>query len=211
MDISVFDKYYKEYDNWYERNKFAYFSELKAVKKVLPKKGKGLEIGVGTGRFASVLGIEFGVDPSGKVLEIAKKRGVKVKLARGEKLPFRSSYFDYVALIISLCFVKNQKAVLREAKRVLKNKGKIIIGIVDKDSFLGKFYMKKKSIFYKYAQFFSVKEVCCLLKNLGFSRFSYYQTLFDLPSRLTRIEQPLKGFGKGGFVVISAFKKDDLG
>jgi ubiquinone/menaquinone biosynthesis C-methylase UbiE len=48
----VFDKYFKEYDEWYEKNKLAYLSEVAALKKVIPKGKKGLEIGVGTGRFA---------------------------------------------------------------------------------------------------------------------------------------------------------------
>jgi len=60
----IFDKYYKKYDAWYEKNKFAYLSEIGALKKVVPNKGEGLEIGVGTGRFASRLGIKYGADPS---------------------------------------------------------------------------------------------------------------------------------------------------
>jgi len=60
--VNIFDRYYKRYDNWYEKNKFAYLSELKTVRKVLPRKGKGLEIGVGTGRFAAALGISTGID-----------------------------------------------------------------------------------------------------------------------------------------------------
>ena len=103
----IFNKYYKKYDVWYDKNKFAYFSELKTVKKVLPKTGKGLEVGVGTGRFAGALGVKFGIDPSGKMLEAAKKRGVEVKLGSGEKIPFQNSTFDYVIIVITLCFVKN--------------------------------------------------------------------------------------------------------
>ena len=61
-----FQKYSKEYDQWYERNKFAYLSEIEALKKVIPEQGKGLEIGVGTGRFAQSLGISVGLDPSEK-------------------------------------------------------------------------------------------------------------------------------------------------
>jgi len=70
---TIFDKYYKKYDAWYDRNKFVYLAELKAIRKVLPEKGKGLEIGVGTGRFAQALGIATGIDPSRKMIEIAKK------------------------------------------------------------------------------------------------------------------------------------------
>jgi len=204
---NIFDRYYKRYDAWYDRNTFVYLSELEAIKKVLPNKSKGLEIGVGTGRFAAPLGIKYGIDTSKKMLEIAKKRGIEVKLGRGEKLPFANATFDYVAIIITLCFVKDHCKVLTEARRVLKKKSKIIIGIIDKNSFLGKFYQRKKSIFYKQARFFTVKEATRLLRETGFIRFSYYQTLFKVPDKIDSIEKPKRGFSKGGFVVISGEKR----
>ncbi|MBU1726430.1 MAG: class I SAM-dependent methyltransferase [Candidatus Omnitrophica bacterium] len=200
---SVFDKYYKQYDAWYERNRFAYLSELEAIKIVLPKKGKGLEIGVGTGRFSAPLGIKYGIEPSRKMGKIAKKRGVNVKSGYGEKLSFRDSTFDYAAIIITICFVKDPIKVLCEARRVLKKEGKIVIGIIDKNSFLGKFYQKKKSVFYKNADFMDVREAANLLKKAGFRKLAYYQTLFRFPEELDSIEKARKGFGKGAFVVIS--------
>jgi ubiquinone/menaquinone biosynthesis C-methylase UbiE len=203
---SVFDVYYKKYDAWYDKNSFVYLSELGALKRVLPKKGKGLEIGVGTGRFASALGIEYGVEPAANMARLARKRGIEVYLGYGNGLPFIDSNFDYVAIIITLCFVKNPQKVLKEAFRVLKKGGKIIIGIVDKESFLGKFYLEKKSIFYKEAKFFSVGDVKGLLRQTGFKDFSCYQTLFALPDSINAVEKPKKGFGEGGFAVISAKK-----
>ncbi|MBU2221175.1 MAG: class I SAM-dependent methyltransferase, partial [Candidatus Omnitrophica bacterium] len=136
----VFDRYYKKYDSWYDKNEFAYLSELAAVKMVLPKKGKGLEIGVGTGRFASALGIGYGIDPSRNMLKIARRRGIDARLAKGERIPFTDSTFDYIAIIITLCFVKDPLKALIESNRVLRNGGKVIFGIIDKDSFLGRFY-----------------------------------------------------------------------
>jgi len=203
---NIFDRYYKKYDAWYDKNKFAYLSELEALRKVLPGKGRGLEVGVGTGRFAAPLEIAVGIDPSKNMIRIARQRSVNARVGSGECLPFRSATFDYIAIIITLCFVENPQKVLKEARRVLKKKGKIIIGIIDKNSFLGKFYQKKKGVFYKQANFFSVREVRDLLKAAGFSRFSHYQTIFKLPDKTNSIEKPQKGFGKGGFVVISAKK-----
>lgn len=200
---NIFDRYYKRYDAWYNKNKFAYLSELEAIKELLPKKGKGLEIGVGTARFAAPLGITTGVDPSENMLKIAKKRGINVKLASGEQLPFKNFTFDFVAIIITICFVENPLKVLKETKRVLKKNGKVIIGMIDKNSFLGKFYQKKKSLFYKEANFFSVRGITDLLKVVGFNHFSYYQTLFKFPNMINSIEQPQKGYGKGGFVIVS--------
>ncbi len=204
---AIFDKYYNKYDAWYDKNKFAYLSELEVLKKIIPQKGKGLEIGVGTGRFAHALGIPIGIDPSKNMIGIAIKRGVDARLGFGESLPFKNATFDYVAIIITICFVKDPQKVLEESRRVLRKNGKIIIGIVDKNSFLGQFYQKKKSVFYKEANFFTVEELTDLLKKIGYRRLSYYQTLFTLPDEMDSIQRAKKGFGKGGFVVISGEKR----
>lgn len=203
---SVFDRYFKEYDAWYEKNRFAYLSEIEAIREIMPPEGKGLEIGVGSGRFASVLGVGFGIDPSRNLIEIACERGIEVEVARGENLPFPDNKFDYVLIIITLCFVKNPRKVIAEARRVLEKRGKIIIGIIDKDSFLGKIYQAKRSKFYKSARFFSVNEAVDLLKQAHFSGISFKQTIFHLPSKLKQIEPTQDGYGKGGFVVIAAYQ-----
>jgi len=204
--VNIFDRYYKRYDNWYEKNKFAYLSELKTVRKVLPRKGKGLEIGVGTGRFAAALGISTGIDPSKNMIKIARRRGIDARLGFGERLPFKNSTFEYALIIVTLCFTKNPRQVLKETHRVLKKNGKVVIGIVDKNSFLGRFYQKKKSVFYKNAHFFTVKDLTELLKSAGFGKIIYWQTIFALPSDMKGAHKELKGFGKGGFAVIAARK-----
>ena len=203
----IFDKHYKRYDAWYDKNKFVYLSELEAIRKVLPKEGKGLEIGVGTGRFAAPLGINMGIDPSMAMIHIAEQRGVNVCWGFGENLPFFEDTFYYTAIIITICFVKNPLKVLREAYRVLVNNGKLIIGIIDKNSFLGRYYQKKKSIFYKEANFFGVRELAGLLEKEGFESLEYYQTIFGLPDEICSIQKPQKGFGKGDFAVITAEKR----
>ncbi|MBN1913678.1 MAG: class I SAM-dependent methyltransferase, partial [Candidatus Omnitrophica bacterium] len=169
-------------------------------------KKRGLEVGVGTGRFAQNLGISTGIDPSEKMLEIARARGVDAKVGFGENIPFPDGTFDYVAIIITLCFVKDPAKVLAQARRVLKSAGRIIVAIVDKESFLGRYYQRKKSVFYKQARFLSVKEAIGLLKGAGFSRFVFYQTISVLPKKMASVEKPKKGFGKGGFIVIGARK-----
>ncbi|MGB9858127.1 MAG: class I SAM-dependent methyltransferase [Dictyoglomaceae bacterium] len=207
--MKIFDRYFKEYDQWYEENKWVYLSEVEALRKVIPKGKKGLEIGVGTGRFAKELDIEYGIDPSEKMLSIAKERGIKSFVGRGESLPFSDKEFDYVALIITLCFVEDPDKTVEEARRVLKDGGKIIIGIIDKNSSLGKIYLEKKEEghkFYKYANFFSVDEVVDLLKRHGFKNFTFYQTLFRPIEEIKEIEEPKEGFGEGSFIVISAEK-----
>jgi ubiquinone/menaquinone biosynthesis C-methylase UbiE len=207
--MEVFDKYFEDYDQWYEDNKLVYLSELEAFKKVIPINKKGLEIGVGTGRFAEPLGIEYGVDPSENMLSIARKRGIKTFVGKGENLPFPDKKFDYVLLAITICFVENPDKVIEEARRVLKDNGKIIIGIVDRNSPLGKFYLEKKKEghkFYKYATFYSTEEIVEMLKKHNFKDFIFYQTIFGSINDIKEIEEPKEGYGEGSFVVISATK-----
>jgi len=207
--VNIFDKYAEKYDQWYKRNKYVYLSELKALKQAVPKSGKGLEIGVGTGRFAKPLGISIGIDPSENMLKIAKKRGINVFVGVGENLLFENEEFDYVLMVITLCFVDDPDKVIMEANRVLKKKGKLIVGIVDKNSHLGKFYQKKKKqghIFYKNAKFFSVNEVIKLFKKHKFKEINIFQTIFRPLEKIKEIEKPKEGFGEGGFVAICGKK-----
>ncbi len=207
--MNIFDLYSEEYDEWYEKNRFAYLSEVEALKQVVPEKGKGLEIGVGTGRFAVPLGVSIGIDPSEKMLEIARKRGIKVFLGRGEQLPFGEKEFDFILIVVTLCFVDDPDPVISESRRVLKDGGKIIIGIVDKNSHLGRFYLQKKQQghkLYEKATFYSVSEVIELLKKHNFGEIITYQTIFQPLGRLKEIEKPKKGYGEGSFVVICGKK-----
>jgi len=94
----VFDRNWEDYDDWFDKHKNDYFSELKALKKVIPE-GFGLEIGVGSGRFAQHLGAKIGIDPSRNMLKLAKKRSIQVILGTGENLPFKDITFDFVLFI----------------------------------------------------------------------------------------------------------------
>ena len=203
---NIFNKYYEQYDAWYDNHQEAFLSEIEAIKYVLPAQGIGLEIGVGTGRFASVLKIANGIDPAREMVNIARQRGVDACIGTGECLPYQAGTFDYVLIVITLCFVQDPLEVLKQAHKVLKKNGRIIIGIVDRDSFLGKFYQEKKSVFYKNARFFSVKELTVLLKQAGFYNMCYLQTISRIPEHMTAAEEPQEGFGKAGFVVVGASK-----
>jgi SAM-dependent methyltransferase len=199
-----FDLYSEEYDNWFKRNKEKYEAELRAIKDFIPSKGNGLEIGVGSGKFAYPLGIKIGIEPSDKMAE--KSRALEIKVIKGvaENLPVADSSFDFVLMVTTICFVDDIEKSFREAFRVLKKEGFIVVGFVDRESELGKEYMrrKNKSRFYKAAYFFPTGEVLNYLNNAGFGAFQIKQTIF--PGTATQhIEN---GFGKGSFVVIKASK-----
>ncbi|MFW6040555.1 MAG: class I SAM-dependent methyltransferase [Thermoplasmatota archaeon] len=203
----AFDENTRRYEKWFERNEFVYRSELEAVEELLPHKGKGIEIGVGTGRFSHPFSIKFGLDPSMNMLKIAKEKGIEVVKAIGEKIPFSDRSFDFVLIVTTICFFDEPFTALKESARILKDDGSIIIGFIDKESKVGKIYQKKKenNVFYREASFFDVKTVVDLLERSGFHDFSFAQTIFRNLD-IGCIEKPQKGYGKGSFVVVKGKK-----
>jgi len=214
---TLFDSLASAYDDWFDREgKLIFSTEVKAFKEILDLLPKPwLEIGVGSGRFAQALGIGVGVDPSIKLLEMAGKRGITVRLGRGEQQIFGAASFGTVFLIVTFCFLDSVPSVLKEVDRVLVAGGKIVIGLVLKDSPWGKFYEKKKRQghrFYKYANFYKYDEVVTFLEQSGFSIEEVISTLFQKPGKVEQVEFPCNGFSPAaGFVVIMAGKKASEG
>jgi ubiquinone/menaquinone biosynthesis C-methylase UbiE len=208
-NIYVFEKHANEYDSWFETHNYAYESEILAVQSLLPGGGSGLEVGVGTGRFASRVGIKVGVEPAQAMASIARQRGIQVFETRAETLPFADESFDSVLMVTTICFLDDPLQALRETNRILKPLGHIVIGMIDNDSPLGKSYEAKKgeSTFYRYAHFFSVKHVTDILKRSGFGDIKTRQTIFKRSEEMTAIERVEDGYGNGGFVVIAAQKE----
>jgi ubiquinone/menaquinone biosynthesis C-methylase UbiE len=205
MDGEPFEEFAEEYDSWFERNRWAYISELSALGKAVPD-GRGLEIGVGTGRFARPFSISIGLDPSLPMLRVAKERGLIAVHGKAESLPFREGAFDFSLLVTVLCFVEDPFKVLKEARRVVHRGGHLLVGILDRDSPWGRKYeaSAKRSRFYRKARFLSTTEVENLLEKVGCTVEGSFQTIFSDPGDLTAPEPVLKGHGKGLFVIVSA-------
>ncbi len=211
-DISPFDDLALEYDAWFDKEgRLVFLIEVQAFKALLSSlPAPWLEIGVGSGRFAQALGIETGVDPSVKLSQIAKRRGINVFLGRGEQAPFDEESFGTVFLIVTLCFLDSPLDVLKEASRILRPGGKIVLGLVLPESPWGQFYGRRKAEghrFYRHATFYSYEEVVRLLVEAGFATERTASTLFQKPDRVLRMEAPREGYSPGaGFTIITGVK-----
>jgi SAM-dependent methyltransferase len=211
--MNIFDILTEKYDTWYdsEEGKPLYESELICLKKLIESCSSPIfEIGVGTGRFAKCFPATIGIDPAFNALRLAQQRGIQVVQAIGEMLPFKDETFGCVLLMVTLCFVQNPIEVLREAKRVLKRRGSLIIGLVPKDSPWGIFYEEKKRHghpFYSEATFYSLADLQKFLDDISMKITRVRSTLLHRPDEPRRNEKSVEGYSKiAGFLCIEAKK-----
>ena len=94
-----------------------------------------LDVGCGSGLFSSLAQAKgadvTGIDASTPLIEQAKERNAAINFLTGEmeELPFADSTFDIVCGFNSIQYAESVKHALIEAKRVLKEKGKLVIMI----------------------------------------------------------------------------------
>lgn len=208
--IEPFEKHSAEYDAWFDKNQFAFKSEVEALREMLPPgESHGIEVGLGTGRFAVALGLKEGVEPSLAMRTMAAKRGIEVMDAVAENLPYKDIHFDFVLMASCIHYFSDLKKAFLEANRVLKKGGSLIVGVIDKDGALGRNYEEKKaeSIFYKHATFYPMSRIISELKETGFNDLQFSQTLFKKLDEMEEMEAAKEGYGEGSFVVIKALKK----
>ena len=208
LKSTAFDRFAQEYDEWFDVHLYAYHSELEAIRRFIPSKGAGVEVGVGTGRFAAPFGIATGVEPSKSMATIARSRGIEVKQAKAEALPFADGTFDFVLLVNVICFLDAPLRSLKESYRILKPNGHIILAFIDKNTRLGRAYESQKASnkFYKKATFFSGRQVIELLQKAGFIDIQSCQTIFTSPTEMAAADPIRDSHGQGGFVVLRGLK-----
>jgi ubiquinone/menaquinone biosynthesis C-methylase UbiE len=101
-----------------------------------------LDIGCGTGRLAAALAERYackvwGVDTSAKMLAVARERiprGVAVREAAAEQLPFRDGWFERATMTLVAHHLDRPRA-FGEARRVVGEGGRLAILTFDPDSF----------------------------------------------------------------------------
>ncbi|ABP50456.1 MULTISPECIES: class I SAM-dependent methyltransferase [Pyrobaculum] len=161
--LEVFRDRARDYDAWYERHPQLYRSELMAAS-TFNCRG-GVEIGVGTGRFAAPLGIAAGVDPVREMLRLAP-RELDLVEGVGEMLPLKDGAYPCALIVVTICFVQDPEALLREAARAA---GRVVACIVPRESPWGRLYTelgRGGHPFYSRARFYTVREVVGMAKGL---------------------------------------------
>ncbi len=141
----------------YDQYPSVFKSEVEALSEMLPigEKLNGIEIGTGTGRFSEALGIKEGIEPSENMRALAIKRGIEMMDAVAERLPYGDHRFDFVLMNFCISYLDDLHLTFKEAHRVTKSNGVLVVGFIDKNSIIGRYYdeHKPESTFYKQANF----------------------------------------------------------
>ncbi len=227
-----FDGYAAKYDEWFMKNENLFISELRLFKKVLGDiTGKKLlSVGCGSGLFESYIdcsNIE-GIEPSEDMGNIAVKRGVNViKFGLIEDVDLPDNEYDIIYFNGSSSYMEDLVPVYGKCLKALKAGGRLILLDVPKESAFGFMYLLGKSLntydheYLKDAMpelpyplalassgvWHTTEEKINVLKDLGISRFNFYQTLVKNP--LYTNEEPeevVEGYKSGGYVAIIAEK-----
>jgi ubiquinone/menaquinone biosynthesis C-methylase UbiE len=141
--------------------------------------------------------------------ERARERGLDVRDGTAEQLPYGDEQFDVALLVTTICFVDDLERSLAEAHRVLRPGGVLVVGMVDRDSPLGRQYEEAKEDhpFYHPAHFHTAAEMERRLRAAGFVDVAARQTLFRPLDEVGADEPVREGAGEGGFVVIRGRKQ----
>ena len=227
-----FDGYAAQYDEWFMENENLFTSELRLFQKALGDiSGKKLlSVGCGSGLFESYIDCSLveGIEPSEDMGKIAEKRGVNViKYGVIEDIDLPENTYDIIYYNGSSSYMENLDPVYEKSLRALKKGGKLILFDVPKESAFGFMYLLGKSLNtydHEYLEgtmpslpyplalassgvWHSTEEKIDILKKLGVSNFTYYQTLVKNP--LYTNEEPeevIEGYKSGGYVAIIAEK-----
>lgn len=144
-----FDRWSRSYDQSLLQRCFFEPSHDLLLEQFTPADRRVLDIGCGTGRFATRVLHEFpevclwGLDLSSKMLEHASARGLplngRFSLVRGDsgRLPFRDSTFDVVTCSHSFHHYPDQAGAVAEMFRVLRPGGRLMLVDGDRDGLWG--------------------------------------------------------------------------
>ncbi|HXF52040.1 MAG TPA: class I SAM-dependent methyltransferase [Dehalococcoidia bacterium] len=213
MTWEPFETLVDRYEAWFEQEpgRSLFPSELEAVRRVARgAPGPWVEIGVGTGAFAAPLCMDLGIDPSRPMLERAGARGVPVVEGVAEALPLRDGSVGTAFLIVTICFLRDPRAALRQIRYALKPGGSLIIGEIPRDSPWGQRYLALKeegNPFYRVATLYTVRETVAMLRGARFRVEAFASTLLRPPTERPEPEPAHDGVVTGAsFVALRAVK-----
>ncbi len=229
-----FDEYAGEYDAWFMKNSNVLASEAALVAATLKDAPLPiLSVGCGSGLFEDIMrreyGIEinYGVEPSSGMAEIAEKRGITVEVTTGEDFDYPKGKYSTIMFNGSPSYITDLGGILHKVYEALPDNGRVILIDVPKESSYGIMYNLAKALgtwdhpllegvfppnpypieFVNVANWRTTKEKTLLLEECGFRNLRYLQTLTTHPLYSDgKSEEPVEGYDKGDYVAVIAEK-----
>uniref|UniRef100_A0A7C2W5W2 Class I SAM-dependent methyltransferase n=2 Tax=Thermorudis TaxID=1649508 RepID=A0A7C2W5W2_9BACT len=130
-----YDQLASRYDRWVRLAEWALLEDGRRWA-AAQARGETLEIGIGTGRNLPYYPAEVrltGIDVSPAMLELARERArqlnrpVELRAGDAQALDFPAASFDTVVSTLSLCTIPDPAQAVREAARVLRPGGRLIL------------------------------------------------------------------------------------
>lgn len=186
-DFKNIKRGYRSYEKDRESHKYYFEKKLDLIKKYLSS-GKILDVGCALGFFmeaAKERGYDpFGIDVSKYAISYALKQfPKKVFLNTLKSAQFKAKFFDAVTLFQTIEHLDNPLETLREAGRILKKDGFLVIATPNHNCALRKI-MRKYWFEYKPAEHLSLfdeKTMKFLLDKSGFSLVEMKSDIFYYP------------------------------
>ncbi|MHC1635416.1 MAG: class I SAM-dependent methyltransferase [Candidatus Methanospirareceae archaeon] len=187
------------YEDYWKRGGMIYGPQLEDkrafIKKYVGRGKKILDIGCGEGYVSSVLVEDnevYGLEISEVAVEKAREKGIKALFSNLEHIPFPDKSFDVVLALDILEHLFDPIFVLREANRVLKDDGILLISIPNAANIYSRLVFlftgeikdaaevsEKRTpefMFSEHIRFFSAKKIrkALQLTNFDIKYFHYY-------------------------------------
>lgn len=181
---------YRSYEKDRAHHKYYFGKKLDLIKKYLPAswRGKILDVGCALGFFME-RALEFGYDPYGidvskyAVSYASKKFPKKVFCGDLKKAKFQSNFFDGVTLFQTIEHLDNPLETVKEAGRILKRRGYLVIATPNHNCIvqkvLGKHWFEYKPA--EHLGLFDAKTIKYLLDKSGFSLIEIKEDIFYYP------------------------------
>ncbi len=234
MKDSAFDTYANDYDKWFLNNANVLKSEVALLAHFLEVPGKSLSIGCGTALFETMLKQDYGItvthgiEPAEGMADIARQRGLEVRLGTAEESHYGEEEYDTVIFNGTPSYIDKLDIAFNKAFAAIKPGGKIVVLDVPKESSYALLYNLAKEVgswdnhyfvgakppcaypisFVQESRWRSTPEKIELLEQSGFIDFQFAQTLTRHPVYSDDdFEHPVEGFDRGDYVAICGVKK----
>lgn len=226
-----FDLFANDYDAWFGENQPLLSSEVRLVAHAWPGEGRALSVGCGTGLFETILArdhglaVSDGVEPAEGMAEIARGRGMNVRIGDAETAELGEAAYEVLLFNGSTSYVKELGAVFARAHAALRSGGHVLVVDVPKESGYGLLYRLANELgtwdhpafegvkpaaaypipFVRAATWHTTAERISALEGAGFEITRTAQTLTRHPRfSPDYVEEPTEGHDRGDYVAVVA-------